>query len=282
MRPEPPNRIHNPDNRRHLDVGGDAAAIPKKSEPRLHHGVVQDVREERPPIICSAVFSGYRDDPLSRIDLVCQGNRTTWKESRTVPVGLCRDAPGHLGNYIGRGTIDLYTAICFFRLGWPHNHLQGPITSRRARTQRPTRLLVVPWPARGTIYAAVPRIIPMPVIIAGEVIVGDNDWAEGLIAVAGCSASQHLHFAIRGAFEVGGLQIAMNDSLVVRSCQCLGYLSGSRERLIDGNPASGDASASVSPSTSSSTSAFVPPVSSSPYMAAMFGWLRVASTCTSR
>jgi len=98
MRPEPPNRIHNRDNRRDLDVGGYTAAIPKKGEPRLQQGVVQDVREERPPIICGAVFSRYRYDPLSRIDLVCEGSGMTWRESRTVPGGDYRDAPAHLGN----------------------------------------------------------------------------------------------------------------------------------------------------------------------------------------
>ncbi len=41
-------------------------------------------------------------------------------------------------------------------------------------------------------------------------------------------------------------------------------------------------SASVSPSTSSSTSARTPPDSSRPWMWAMFGWLREARTCASR
>ena len=98
MRPEPSNRIHHRDNRRNLDVGGYAAAIPKKGEPGLQQGVVQDLREECLPVIGCAVFSRDRDDPLSRIDLVCEGSGWPWRESRTVPLGDCRDAPAHLGN----------------------------------------------------------------------------------------------------------------------------------------------------------------------------------------
>lgn len=96
MRPEPPNRIHNPDNRRDLDAGGCAAAIPKKGEPRLQQGVVQDVRKERPPIISGAVFSRYRYEPLSRIDVICEGNRMVLRGSRTVPEGAGQDAAAHL------------------------------------------------------------------------------------------------------------------------------------------------------------------------------------------
>ena len=98
MRPEPPNRIHNPDNRRNLDLGRYAPAIPEKAEPSLQQGVVQDVREECLPVIWGAVFSRYRDDPLSWIDLVSEGGGMTWKESRMVPVRYCRGAPAHLGN----------------------------------------------------------------------------------------------------------------------------------------------------------------------------------------
>ena len=104
MRPEPPNRIHDCDNRRDLDVGGDAATIPKKSKPRLQKGVVQDIRKERPPVLCGAVFSRDRHDPLRRIDQICEGTGMTGRESRTTSLGNCRGAPAHLRKLIGWGT----------------------------------------------------------------------------------------------------------------------------------------------------------------------------------
>ena len=76
MRPEPSNRIHNRDNRRNLDIGSYAAAISKKGEPGLQQGVLQDLREECLPVICGAIFSRDCDDPLSRIELVCE--RSGW------------------------------------------------------------------------------------------------------------------------------------------------------------------------------------------------------------
>jgi len=52
---------------------------------------------------------------------------------------------------------------------------------------------------------------------------------------------EHLHRAIRADLDVGGLQVAMDDPLLVRGFQRLGDLLRNGERLIDGNRAAGDA-----------------------------------------
>ena len=86
-------------------------------------------------------------------------------------------------------------------------------------------------------YAAVPSNTPTPVIIAGDVIVGDvgrvdtsrSHWFEGLRQ----SEIQHLHCAIRPQLDVRGLQIAMDDALFVRRFQRFGNLPGDRQCLVE-------------------------------------------------
>ena len=74
----------------------------------------------------------------------------------------------------------------------------------------------------------------------------------------------------------------MDDPGFVRGLQRLRDLLPDRQRLIDGDRPFGDPVGEVGPSNSSSTSARVPSASSMPWMAAMFGWLRLARICASR
>ena len=82
---------------------------------------------------------------------------------------------------------------------------------------------------------------------------------------------QDLDHLRRRDLHVRGLQIAMDDSLVMRSLQRLGDLTGDRERLVHGKPRYGrravrsaTVSASVFPSTSSRTRKRMPSTSSRP------------------
>ena len=51
---------------------------------------------------------------------------------------------------------------------------------------------------------------------------------------------EHLHRAVTADLDVGGLQIAMDDALLVRRFERLGDLSGDRQRLVDRDRAVGD------------------------------------------
>ena len=90
-------------------------------------------------------------------------------------------------------------------------------------------------------YAAVPRIIPSRVS-AGLVIVGD--WAD-LTTVSSVrrlqrlreAEVQHLHRAIGAQLDVRGLQIAMDDALLVRGFERLRNLPGYRQGLVERNRA---------------------------------------------
>ena len=81
--------------------------------------------------------------------------------------------------------------------------------------------------------------MPTPVIIAGEVIVGDCD----ALAARGPAGSerlrqaevQHLHRAVRPDLDVGGLQVAVDDALLVRGFERLGDLLRDRQRLVERN-----------------------------------------------
>ena len=46
---------------------------------------------------------------------------------------------------------------------------------------------------------------------------------------------QHLHGAVGAHLDVGGLQIAVNDALLVRRFERLGDLLRDRQRLVDRN-----------------------------------------------
>ena len=99
----------------------------------------------------------------------------------------------------------------------------------------------------GLMYAAVPRIIPA-CVIAGVVIVGDCDTT---LACADCARRrlhrlrqpevEHLHRAVAAHLDVRGLQIAMDDALLVRRFERLGNLLRDRERLIERDRTSSDA-----------------------------------------
>ena len=88
-----------------------------------------------------------------------------------------------------------------------------------------------------------PRITPTPVIIAGVVIVGDcvtvRRAADRLHALSP-GRSQHLHRAVRPHLDVRGLQIAMDDPLLVRRFERLGDLLRDRQRLVERDRAARD------------------------------------------
>ena len=95
---------------------------------------------------------------------------------------------------------------------------------------------------------------------------------------------EHLHHAVGPNLDVGGLQVAVDDALLVRRLEGLGDLSRNRQRLgqrqtralrpsssrlrlrCRGEPEAADCnrSASVSPSTTSRTSAWIPSTCSRP------------------
>ena len=52
---------------------------------------------------------------------------------------------------------------------------------------------------------------------------------------------QHLHIAVRGDLDIGGLQIAMNDPLLVGGFQRFSDLPGDLQRLAQGESAARDA-----------------------------------------
>ena len=119
-------------------------------------------------------------------------------------------------------------------------------------------------------YAAVPRITPC-IVIAGEVIVGE--FADRLAADAiarpidpspSPDRSRAPSLAIGPQLDVGGLQIAMDDALLVRGFERLRDLPRNRQRFVERIGPCAMRSASVGPSTSSITSALTPPLSSTP------------------
>ena len=91
-----------------------------------------------------------------------------------------------------------------------------------------------------------PSSTPTPVISAGDVIVGDSDSREEPVADADGSASlanpksNTLDCAVVADLDVRGLQVAVNDPLVVRGFQRFGNLFRNGKRLIDRNRTSPD------------------------------------------
>ena len=71
--------------------------------------------------------------------------------------------------------------------------------------------------------------------------------------------------------DVGRLEIAMDDALLVRRFEGVGDLPRDGERVVHRQRLAAMRSASVSPSTSSITSARTVPLSSRPWIAAMCG-----------
>ena len=93
-------------------------------------------------------------------------------------------------------------------------------------------------------YAAVPRIVPTPVIIAGVVIVGDIERFDGEAVVSTAFASpksRTLTVPSLVSAIFAGFQIPMNDSFLMGGFERLCDLPGDPERLLDRNPAARDA-----------------------------------------
>ena len=103
--------------------------------------------------------------------------------------------------------------------------------------------MVRPFACSGDMYAAVPRIMPA-CVIAGVVIVGDCD-RPGDITPAGLHGLrqpevQHLHRAVGPHLDVRGLQIAMDDPLLVRRFEGFGDLARDGQRLVKRNGSARD------------------------------------------
>ena len=94
-------------------------------------------------------------------------------------------------------------------------------------------------------YAAVPRITPTPVIIAGLVIVGDAvtlaDAADAGSSALARPKSSTFTVPSDSQLDVRGLQIAMDDPLLVRGFERVGDLLRDRQRLIERNRAARNA-----------------------------------------
>ena len=75
---------------------------------------------------------------------------------------------------------------------------------------------------------------------------------------------EDLHDPVGRDLDIGGLQIAVDDALLVRRVERFGDLPRDGQRLVERMGPRAMRSASVSPSTSSSTNARIPSASSSP------------------
>jgi hypothetical protein len=86
-------------------------------------------------------------------------------------------------------------------------------------------------------YAAVPRSTPAPVISDGDVIVGEwvgrRGRGGGRLQCPSQTEIEHFDGAVLAHFDVRGLQIAMDDPLLVRRLQRVGNLPRDRQRLIE-------------------------------------------------
>ena len=146
---------------------------------------------------------------------------------------------------------------------------------------------VLPRACSGLMYAAVPRIIPTPVIMAGVVIVGDCDTLgdttpAGSIAFAS-PKSKHLHGAVGPHLDVRGLEIAMDDPLLVRRFEGLGNLLRDGQGFVDGDRAAGDPLRQVlALDEFHDESAARRSILRGRGCAAMLGWFSDASVCASR
>ena len=124
----------------------------------------------------------------------------------------------------------------------------------------------------------------MPVWVAVAVSVGE---LVGLLTPASpleCfrqTEVQHLHAAVRPHLDVGGLEIAMDDALFVRGFKGVGDLLRDRQGVVERDVRARCARQIVA-FDQLHDRARTAPHSSRPWMCAMFGWLRDASTCASR
>ena len=135
-----------------------------------------------------------------------------------------------------------------------------------------------------------PRITPTPVIIAGEVMVGDCDRAcpaEARGAEAGSIAFARPKSRTFTVPSARTLILAGFRSRWMMPCSCAASSASAICFAMGNASSSGIAPRAMrcersSPSTSSITRAVIPPLSSRPYMAAIFGWFSDASTSASR
>jgi hypothetical protein len=93
---------------------------------------------------------------------------------------------------------------------------------------------------------------------------------------------QHLDDAVIANLDVRGLEVAMDDALLVCRFERVRDLLPDWNRFVERQRTPRDAIGKRRPSTSSITRANVPPAFSTPKMWAMFGWLSAARTSASR
>ena len=140
-----------------------------------------------------------------------------------------------------------------------------------------------PRACSGLMYAAVPRTTPSCVVAA--VIVGEIARSTGRRIAGQCLGQaevEHLHGAVGPQLDVGRLQVAMDDTPLMRRLERVRDLLRDRQSLFRGIGPCAMRSASVGPSTSSSTSARSAAGFLETVNRAMFGWFRTARTCASR
>ena len=124
-----------------------------------------------------------------------------------------------------------------------------PSASRRARTPNAQmsarRVDGLPRACSGAMYAAVPRITPAaraPCIDSvGEFAASRRCDAPVRVERLRETEIQHLDRAVGADLDVGRLQIAMDDALLVRGFERLGDLLRDRQRLVERNRALRDA-----------------------------------------
>ena len=87
-------------------------------------------------------------------------------------------------------------------------------------------------------YAAVPRIMPAPVVVTAIVGASVDRRARRPRALGlGQTEVEQLDRAARRDLDVGRLEIAVDDALVVRGFEAVGNLPGDLERLVERNRA---------------------------------------------
>ena len=137
---------------------------------------------------------------------------------------------------------------------------------RRKRTHPIGRRRFSPEPARGSCSAGVPRTIPSrvpPIVTVGR------RWSDVRALRSGSldlrqSEVEHFHDAIGRDLDVGRLQVAMDDAPFVGRGEHLRDLPRDGQRVRTEMGPRAMRLASVSPSTSSRTSARIPSASSRP------------------
>ena len=143
--------------------------------------------------------------------------------------------------------------------------------NRAERPESERRVTSAPRACSGLMYEVVPINTPCPVALT---VVWCRIPVVGGIQNLGDAEIEHLDRAVQSNLDVGRLEIAMNDALLVGRFERVGDLSGDFPgpgRAAAG-PWPGD-SGRVWPSTSSRTSAGPDSDSARPWMAAMLGWL---------